>query len=142
MLTAADMRNGYEPARPGDNPTIDCSDMQDMARQEFKDETNVNNIIQRFLGTGVPPVQRQPVFGDRDFDIDLHGGYLAVENAQRAFLRLPKALKDKYKNTQGLLDAMWRGEFKDDVIAERTAELDRQEAAAGQSETPPTVQTR
>lgn len=120
MITEADIRNGYEPPRAEDEVGLDCSNLPDMTRQEFKDETNINNILNRFLSTGIPPAQRQPVFGDRDFDIDLHTGYLAIESAQRAFLRLPDALKEKYKNMQGLLDAIWRGEFKEDLLEETT----------------------
>lgn len=120
MIYDSDIRNGYEPPRAEDQQGLDCSNLPDMTRQEFRDETNINNIINRFLSTGIPPAQRQPVFGDRDFDIDLHTGYLAIESAQRAFLRLPDALKEKYKNMQGLLDAIWTGEFKEDLLEETT----------------------
>lgn len=121
MITEDQIRNGYQLPRPGDSPGIDAlASGPDMARQEFRDEVNINNIVARFLSTGIPPVQRQPVYGDRDFDIDLHSGYLAIENVQRAFLRLPPALQEKYKNTQGLLDAIHRGEFREDLLEEAT----------------------
>lgn len=120
MIREQDIRNGYQPARPEDIIGIDCSNLPDMTRQEFKDEVNVNNIINRFLTTGIPPAQRQPVYGETDFDIDMHTGYIALENAQRAFYALPKPLKEKYKTPTGLLDAIWRGEFKEDLLEETT----------------------
>lgn len=140
MITETDIRNGYETPRAEDEKQVDCTNFPDMARQEFKDETNVNNIINRFLTTGIPPTQRQPVFGDTDFDIDLHTGYLAVENAQRAFLQLPTNLKEQYKNVQGLLDAIWKGEFKADLLEQRdetTEPTSESEVAAA----PPPTQT-
>lgn len=113
---------------------LDCSGDKDMARQEFKHEANINTIMDRFQRTGMAPAMRQPVFGDHDFDLDLHGGFIALHEAQRAFLNLPKELRDKYKNPQGMLDAVHDGTMHKDLAdldaARQTAALDAADAKA------------
>lgn len=97
-----------------EHPQIDCSDLPDMTRQEFKLEADINTIVNRFGLTGQIAL-RQPVFGERNFDIDLHTGFLAIEEAQRGFLSLPRELRAKYRNPQGLLNAVHDGSFKTDL---------------------------
>lgn len=91
----------------------DCSDMPDMTRQEFAQEADINYILGRF-GIGDAPT-RQPVYGDQDFDLDLHAGMIAIGEAQRAFVQLPPELHDKYRDTKGMLDAMNSGELARDL---------------------------
>lgn len=98
-------------------PTIDTSHLPSLTRQEFKLEADINTIVRRFGLTGQIAL-RQPVWGDRDFDLDLHTGFLALEEAQRGFLRLPQGLRDKYRNPKGLLDAIHNRTFKSDLEAE------------------------
>lgn len=97
-----------------EHPRIDCSTMPDITRQEFKLEADINTIVNRFGLTGQIAL-RPPVFGERDFDIDLHTGFIAIEEAQRGFLALPRELRAKYRNPQGLLNAVHDGSFKTDL---------------------------
>lgn len=103
-----------------EHPTLDCTDSEDMTRQEWKHEADINTIVNRFGLTGQIAL-RQPVFGERDFDLDLHTGYLAQAEAQRGFLSLPRALRAKYRNPRGLLDAIHKNTFKADLEETLTA---------------------
>lgn len=96
--------------------SIDFTNAGDATRQEFKQEADINWILTRFAVSGVTPPQRTPVYGDRDFDIDLHTGYIAMGDAQRAFNRLPPLLREEYKSYLGLLDAVHNGTFKDALL--------------------------
>lgn len=94
---------------PNGKPNVDAT------RQEFKKEADVNTILDRFAVSGVMPPLRTPIYGERDFDIDLHTGYLALDDAQRAFNKLPRQLRERYGTFTGLLDAIHNKTFKDDL---------------------------
>lgn len=113
--------SGLEAVR--ERVAVDFTDSEDMARQEFKEEADINTILHRFAVTGVIPPQRTPIYGDRDFDIDLHTGYIAMGEAQRAFLKLPKLLRDHFGTYLKMLDAVHDGSFKQ-LLVDAVAEID------------------
>lgn len=100
-----------------------------MARQEFRDEMDINTILDRFKVTGVLPPMKTPTYGDQDFDLDLHTGFIALSQAQDAFWKLPPELREKYKSPAGMLDAVHTGEFKKDIEAIELARTDAQHDA-------------
>lgn len=87
---------------------LDCSDLPDLARQEMKDETDVNRILERY---GVNAPQRPMVYGEIDYDLDLQSAKAALHDAQRAYTRLPEKIKDQYGSWQELLTAIQAGTF-------------------------------
>lgn len=92
-----------------DNVTLDASDRpgnKDMARQEFKDEADINYMLSRF---GVTAPRGTPTYGEWDEAIDLQTALIAVEEAKYAFGRLPKPLRDKFDNMADLLRAVDNG---------------------------------
>lgn len=117
--------------------SLDCSDLPDTARQEFREEADANKLLARY-GINVP-VQRTPSFGDADFDLDLHSAFIAVDRAEHAFTSLPTPLRQKYKTTGRLLDAMNTGELEADLRAEREKREKADKAAKGAppASTPP-----
>lgn len=86
----------------------DFTGTEDMARQEFAAEVNINNILTKH---GVPLSTRQPTFGAFNYDMDLHQATATIREAQAAFTRLPKELREKYRNWAGVLEAVERGEL-------------------------------
>lgn len=96
---------------------LDCSDLPDTARQEFKREADVNYILSRFGVGGIP--QRQVSYGEADFDLDLQGAYIANDAAEKAFYYLSPSLREKYKSVAAMLDAMNSGELAKDLAAEK-----------------------
>lgn len=95
-----------------DNAGTDCSQSKDVARQEFKDESDINLLLGRF---GVQGTGRIPTFGEVDYGIDLQAALGAIHDAKRAYTRLPKEVKDKYRNWQELLNAVEDGSFEGDL---------------------------
>lgn len=80
------------------------------ARQEFKDEQDVNKILARYGVTSSHAV-RGPQLGEVDYSTDLQQSLHLIRETRQAFNRLAPELRAKYKNWQGLLDAIQRGEL-------------------------------
>lgn len=100
------------------------------ARQEDKDETDINVMLRRFGVDGVLRSQRPATYGEVDYNIDLQGALHAVQDARTMFDRLPPELKRKYGTWQNVLNAAETGELQQDV--QNGKELDkaaRREAA-------------
>lgn len=92
-----------------------CDPKEDLTRQEFKNEVDVNQILARY---GVNTPMRQPIYGEVDFDMDLHQAFTAVSAAKRAFDRLPASLKERYPTWQAVLNGLESGQFRIDLNVE------------------------
>lgn len=88
---------------------IDCSDLPDLARQEFKDETDINNIVSRY-GAGAP--QHKMVFGEVDYDQDLQQAKGILEQAQKAWDQMDPRIREKYRGWRSLFTAIENGTFE------------------------------
>lgn len=98
-----------------DRTGLDCSDDKDLARQEDKADADINNILKRYgIGTGQ---QRQPFFGEIDYDLDLQNARQAVRDAEHLWLKLPDPIRDKYPTWQQVLSAAESGQLKGDLDA-------------------------
>lgn len=78
---------------------LDCSDSPSLAQQHFRDETDINVMVQRFQRTGVP--ESPPSFpGVQDFtDVhDFRSAMQAVIDADRAFASLPSSVRERFMN--------------------------------------------
>lgn len=107
--------------------TIDCSDDTDTARQEFKDEADVNIILAKF---GVNSLQRQPTWGQEvNYDLNLQTALEAITDAKAAHSQLPDDLKRRYPTWAALLNAL---EAREIVLTNEP------EAAPPPPEPPPT----
>lgn len=72
---------------------VECTASEDMARQEYKLESDIAYQMARF-GQGMPHQH-----GEFDFDrADLQQALAAVEEATQAFQRLPKVVRDRYRS--------------------------------------------
>lgn len=89
-----------------DNPTIDCSDDKDMARQEFKDDADINYMLSRF---GITQPRGTPTYGEWDDTIDLQSALQSVHDARSAFRELPKELTNKFPRMEDMLAALENG---------------------------------
>lgn len=99
---------------------ISFLDTKDLARQEFKDEADVNVLLRKF-GVGVPQ-KPNPVFGDVDYTVDLQSALTAAREASFAWSKLPMTIRTKYRNWSGVLDAIERGALKVDQLQEKPPE--------------------
>lgn len=89
-----------------DNPTIDCSNDKDMARQEFKNEADIAYMLSKF---GVIAPRGTPTYGEWDDTIDLMTAISSVNDAKEAYLKLPEELRAKFTSMEQLLDAVSNG---------------------------------
>lgn len=88
------------------DPGLSCEDPT-LTQQHFKDECDLNLIMERALSTGEMPIERPTFYGDFT-DI---GDYQALNekmlSAQRQFNDLPAAIRDRfYNNPANLIDFM------------------------------------
>lgn len=79
---------------------------EDMTQQEFKEESDINEIVRRFGITGqLPDNPRIPVSGDFEDVVDFHSAMNAVRAAEEGFMELPADLRAKFHNDpQELMD--------------------------------------
>lgn len=96
-----------------DEPTIDCAvdmytgaELADMARQEFKNDADINYMLSRF---GVTQPRTAPIYGEWDDSIDLQSALQAVHDAREGFKTLPKEMKEKFHKMEDLLEAYNNG---------------------------------
>lgn len=78
---------------------LDCSGSPSRTQQHFRDETDINVMVQRFQRTGIP--EAPPVFpGVRDFTEvhDFRSAMQAVIDADRAFAALPSGVRERFMN--------------------------------------------
>lgn len=81
---------------------VDCSLAVNMAKQEFKDECDINTICKQFgLGYEVPRGLRIPTYGDFDMVNDFHSAANAMAAAHESFDALPAHLRERFQNDTG-----------------------------------------
>lgn len=130
---------GYE------EPTLDASHSptnRDTARQEFKQEADINYLLSRF---GITQPRGAPTYGIWDDTIDLQQALQAVRDARAGYNELPANLRAKFTSMEELLRAVENGSLvlKDeeapepvksqmDILQERLAAAEKRlnEAAA------------
>lgn len=121
-----------------DNPTVDASNSptnKDVARQEFKEEADINYVLSRF---GVTQPRGTPQYGTWDDTIDLQIALESVNEARAAYRLLPSNLREKFTSMEALLTAIENGSLvlKDenapepkkspmDIINDRLAEAEK-----------------
>lgn len=73
-----------------------------LTQQQFKDEADINTIVERFHITGhIPENVRQPTYGDftgiKDYQSALH----ALSQADEAFMEMPAEVRFRFNNDPG-----------------------------------------
>ncbi len=90
-------RNAYErSSKPGmtfEKPSL--------TQQHFKDECDINKIIERFTRTGLLPQYpgEDMQFGDYTTSVDYHEAMTIIVQAQQQFEALPSSVRDKFDNS-------------------------------------------
>lgn len=75
----------------------------DRTQQHFKDECDINVIVERFGITGqLPENARMPVYGDFTGVVDFHTAVNAVRSAQDAFDVMPAKVRARFENNPQL----------------------------------------
>lgn len=78
---------------------IDFSDSPSLAQQHFRDECDINVMVQRFQRTGVPDSPPVPP-GVQDFSQvhDFQSAMQVIIESQSAFASLPSRLRERFGN--------------------------------------------
>nr|AVQ10183.1 minor capsid protein [Gokushovirinae environmental samples] len=70
-----------------------------LAKQEFKEECDINTLLRRFNITGeLPGPYRMPVYGDFAGITDFHEAANAIAEANEAFDALPVLVRERFRN--------------------------------------------
>lgn len=87
----------------------DCSNLPDLARQEFRDDADVNKILARY---GIDGARQRPVvFGERDTDMELSRAISMLKHAEATWHQMPPEIKQRFKTPDALVKAADTGEL-------------------------------
>jgi len=96
---------------------LECLDPS-MAQQQFREECDINTIMERFGRTGeiIAPI-RMPQYGDFDGVNDYHSAMNAIVEAQSAFDQLPAKTRARFGNDPAeFLEFCFNEENRDEAI--------------------------
>lgn len=88
----------------GVSPTQEEID-EPLVKQAFKDEVDINNIIDKYMRTGVEPATAAVVgeYLDLSKIPDYEGALQTVIRAEEMFMELPAKVRDRFRNDPGEL---------------------------------------
>lgn len=79
-----------------------CDPVDDMAQQQFREECDINTLIERFgIGYKMPDNLRLPQYGDFSHISNYHEAMTAIALARETFDGLPAAVRDRFVNDPG-----------------------------------------
>lgn len=87
------------------------------AQQQFKEECDINTIIERFgLGAEIPVDLRIPLQGEFESVFDYQSALNQLIEADEAFMQLPASIRERFQNNAGkLLDFLSDPANKDEA---------------------------
>lgn len=103
-LTVTDWREAFAASSP--SPVIACTASEDMARQEYKLQSDLQYQVTRF-GAGLPFKS-----GEVNWDnMDLTRAFELIAESRDAWLRLPRVVRDRYQSWDNVERAASSGEL-------------------------------
>ena len=82
---------------------LKCQD-KSLTQQQFKDETDINVIVERFGVTGLlPQAMHMPSYDDFTQVVDYHTAMNAMRAAEDSFNALPANIRERFRNDPQLL---------------------------------------
>lgn len=89
----------YDRMAASDETSIICTEEENKTQQQFKDDADINVIVERFGLTGqLPDDYRAPVSGDFSDITDFQTAMNAVRAAEENFMQLPPELRARFSN--------------------------------------------
>lgn len=77
---------------------LDCGE-EDLTKQEFAEEVDINTLVRRFNLTGqLPSGVRMPSYGDFTEVTDFHSAVNAIAEAHEAFDAMPAEVRFRFQN--------------------------------------------
>lgn len=122
----------YSQANVGEIPRVRLEfNDKSLTRQEDAPDADINRLMKRFGVTGQMPQPRIGTSSVVDFDVDLQGALIVINQTKEAHASLPKHIRKRYPTWQALLTAVEQGTVKPEHLQEP------QEAPAAASNEPP-----
>lgn len=88
----------YDMNKASDESALNCKD-KTLTQQHFKDECDINIIVERFGLTGeLPQVLQLPAYQDYEGIFDFQTAMNAVRAAEEGFMQLPAKLRARFQN--------------------------------------------
>lgn len=99
--------------------TGQVNDMPSLAQQQFRDEVDINTIVERFGLTGEMPEDfRAPQYGDFTDVVDFQTAQNAVIAAQEAFMSMPAGLRARFQNSpQALMEFLSDDRNREEAVS-------------------------
>lgn len=106
----------YDRDAVSDETGLRCEDVS-LAKQSFKEECDINVIVERFgIGYEMPQGVKAPVYGDFSEVGDFRGALDSVRAAQESFMTLPADVRARFGNDPaGFVDFCSKDENYDEV---------------------------
>ena len=97
-----------------------------MTQQHFKDECDINTIMERFGVTGELPTNiRQPMSADFIEAMDFHEAQNALLEATSSFMELPAQVRAKFENDPAALIQYLEADLDDNGSKDRQEFMDK-----------------
>ena len=90
---------------------IDFDPDDDKTRQEFRDESDIHYLVNRY--GGIDAHQRPVSFGEVDFDVDLLSAHEVVRAARTQYENLPPHIREKFPDMLSVIRAHETGTLPD-----------------------------
>lgn len=98
-----------------------------LTRQEFKEEADINFILNRY---GVnAAVRTDGQYREIDYNLDLQQALAAIQSARVATTHVPEELRDKYPNWVAVLNGAETGQYQKDLQTLADKQAEREKAA-------------
>lgn len=109
----------YDMEAASNETAIACDPEEGMTQQQFKDETDINEIVRKFGLTGeLPENFRPPQSGDFTEVMDFKTAMNAVRAAEESFMQMPADLRYKFANDpQRLISYLNDDKNREEAIA-------------------------
>lgn len=96
----------YDPDVVSNETGLACDPDEGVTQQSFKEECDINVIVERFGLTGqLPENLRMPVSGDFTGITDFQTAMQVVREAQEEFMRVPADIRERFNHDPGKLIA-------------------------------------
>ena len=93
----------YDTDEASQEAGLECPE-ETMAKQSFKEQSDINTIVNTFMKTGVmPELVNMPTYGDFSDAPDYQTALNLVMQAEDQFMQLPAMLRAKFENDPGQL---------------------------------------
>ena len=89
----------YDMDLASDQSGLKCSDAS-LTQQQFKEESDINTIVDRFMKSGVLPTPiNMPQYVDYEGVFDFHSAMNAVRAADDNFMRMDAKIRARFNNS-------------------------------------------